>query len=72
MLNPMTFPVEAFRFALLGKGAFSPTLAILSLTVTGLLLVSGILIFKRWSARSSTRCEKSKGKRAKCALTPSP
>ncbi len=46
-LNPVTMPVECFRYLLLGTGWINPTLLVVSITSTVLALVTGILIFRR-------------------------
>ena len=46
-LNPVTMPVECFRYLLLGTGWINPTLILVSLATTGATLVSGILLFQR-------------------------
>ncbi|MES2692508.1 MAG: ABC transporter permease [Verrucomicrobiota bacterium] len=46
-LNPMTMPVETFRFALLGAGSPEPRLIILSAVVTIACLITGLVAFKR-------------------------
>lgn len=46
-LNPMTMPVECFRHALLGAGTTSVPLLALSLTLTALVLASGVLVFQK-------------------------
>ncbi len=46
-LNPMTAPVEAFRFAYLGTGAIQPWHFIMSIMVTGFILLAGIILFSR-------------------------
>lgn len=50
-LNPMTSIVEAFRFALLGKGSFSAFFIIYSGLIGTLLLLSGMFFFKRTEKR---------------------
>jgi lipopolysaccharide transport system permease protein len=45
--NPMTGMIEAFRFAFLGKGEFSFSSIIYSVTVTLIVLFLGILIFNK-------------------------
>lgn len=47
MLNPVTSPVEVFRYALLGKGMIMPQYLIISLVFTLLVAVSGIMVFNR-------------------------
>jgi len=46
-LNPVTMPVEAFRYLLLGNGWINPSLWLVSIGATVTALVSGILIFQR-------------------------
>lgn len=46
-LNPMTIPVECFRHALLGAGLTSAPLLALSLGVTAVVLVSGVIVFQK-------------------------
>jgi lipopolysaccharide transport system permease protein len=46
-LNPVTMPVECFRFLLLGTGWINVTLIIVSLAATAATLVSGLLVFQR-------------------------
>lgn len=46
-LNPMTAIVEAFRFCLLGTGALSPLTLGLSIGMTLLIVLSGVLVFQR-------------------------
>ena len=46
-LNPMASVVETFRFALLGKGSFSPVLLLYATTVALFILLSGMYLFKR-------------------------
>lgn len=50
--NPMVVPVESFRWCLLGRGTLPPGMILLSLAVSGLLLITGIAAFER-SARSA-------------------
>jgi lipopolysaccharide transport system permease protein len=47
VLNPMTMPVEATKLMLLGQGTVVWTYLLLSLSVTILLLLSGILVFNK-------------------------
>jgi len=47
VLNPMTMPVEAIRIMLLGQGTVFGAYVLLSLGITVLLLVSGILVFSK-------------------------
>jgi lipopolysaccharide transport system permease protein len=46
-LNPVTMPVECFRYLLLGTGWINVTLILVSLAATAATLVSGLLIFQR-------------------------
>lgn len=46
-LNPMAPVVETFRFALLGKGSFSPGLLLYATTIALFILLSGMYLFKR-------------------------
>lgn len=46
-LNPVSIPVESFRFILLGTGSISSSLLAVSLGVTALALISGVLVFQR-------------------------
>lgn len=46
-LNPMTVIIEAFRYSFLGCGIVEPWMIYLSVSITGLILISGILFFNR-------------------------
>ncbi len=46
-LNPVAVPVESFRFMLLGRGQVDLSLLAVSLVVTLLALISGLLAFQR-------------------------
>lgn len=46
-LNPVTMPVECFRYLLLGNGWINPSLIFVSVAATGVTLISGLLIFQR-------------------------
>lgn len=46
-LNPVTMPVECFRYLLLGTGWMNTTLLLVSIASTVLALVTGVLIFRR-------------------------
>lgn len=46
-LNPVTMPVECFRYLLLGTGWINVPLLIVSVATTLVALVSGILVFQR-------------------------
>lgn len=50
-LNPMVPIVETFRFGLLGKGSFSPIHLGYSASITLILLLSGMYLFKRTEKR---------------------
>ena len=45
MINPVTMPVEMFRYAVLGSGAVEPLFWLLSWVVTVLIAMVGILLF---------------------------
>ena len=47
LLNPVTAPMECFRKILLGQGSIEPVFLTISLAVTAVLAVCGILIFNR-------------------------
>lgn len=47
MINPVTAPVEVFRYAVLGKGTIVPEYLALSWVVTIIVVVFGIMIFNR-------------------------
>jgi len=47
VLNPMTMPVEAIRIMFLGQGTVVEAHLLLSLSMTVLLLLSGILVFNK-------------------------
>lgn len=47
MLNPVTAPVELFRYAVLGVGSVMPLYLAISGTVTVVLLLIGIMIFNK-------------------------
>ena len=46
-LNPMASVVETFRYALLGKGSFSPSLLLYATAVAIIILLSGMYLFRR-------------------------
>jgi lipopolysaccharide transport system permease protein len=46
-LNPVTMPVECFRYLLLGTGWINVTLILVSLASTAATLASGLLVFQR-------------------------
>ena len=47
MINPVTMPVELFRYALLGQGTVLPEFLVLSWIITILVVLFGIMIFNR-------------------------
>ena len=47
LLNPVTMPVEVFRYALLGQGTIIPEYLAISLGFTILVAVFGVMIFNR-------------------------
>lgn len=47
MINPVTAPVELFRYAVLGQGAIMPAYLALSCGITVVVLIVGVMIFNR-------------------------
>ena len=47
MVNPVTAPVEVFRYAVLGQGTIMPGYLALSWAVTAAVVVIGVMIFNR-------------------------
>lgn len=47
LLNPLTAPVELFRFCLLGVGTVLPSRLVMSLVFTAVVLFTGIVVFNR-------------------------
>ncbi len=47
LLNPVTAPVEVFRYAILGQGTIMPLYLVLSWIVTLLVVIVGIMIFNK-------------------------
>jgi lipopolysaccharide transport system permease protein len=47
VLNPMSMPVEAIKLMFLGQGTFIPAYLALSVGVTSLLFLSGIVVFNK-------------------------
>lgn len=47
LLNPLTAPVELFRFCLLGAGTVLPSRLAMSLVFTAVVLFTGIVVFNR-------------------------
>ena len=47
LLNPVTAPVEAFRYVVLGSGSIDPYYLIVSWIVTIVVLLLGIMIFNK-------------------------
>ncbi len=50
--NPASAPIEAIRWCLLGRGTLDPVGAAVSIGITGLLLVTGVVLFQN-AARSA-------------------
>lgn len=47
MINPVTMPIELFRYAVIGKGTINPLFYALSWIITIILAVFGIMIFNK-------------------------
>lgn len=47
ILNPMTMPVEASRLMFLGQGSVEPLYMVLSIILSAVVLLSGLLIFQK-------------------------
>ncbi|MBE5956555.1 MAG: ABC transporter permease [Lachnospiraceae bacterium] len=47
MINPVTAPVEAFRYAVLGQGTIVPSYYVISVVVSIVVAVFGIMIFNK-------------------------
>lgn len=47
LLNPVTTPIEVFRYAVLGKGALETGFLVLSWVITLVVMVVGIIIFNK-------------------------
>lgn len=47
LFNPVTAPVEVFRYAVLGKGTILPQYIVLSWIITVVVLLLGVMIFNR-------------------------
>ena len=47
LLNPVTMPVECFRYFLLGTGWVNVSLLFVSIGTTAIALISGVLVFQR-------------------------
>ena len=47
MINPVTAPVEVFRYAVLGQGTVMPAYLALSWVITIAVVIIGIVIFNR-------------------------
>ena len=47
LINPVTAPVEVFRYAILGQGAVMPSYLALSWGITVLVVIIGIMIFNK-------------------------
>lgn len=46
-LNPVAIPVETMRYMFLGRGVVDPTYLLISISVTLIVLLSGVLLFNR-------------------------
>lgn len=47
MINPVTSPIEIFRYAVIGKGTISPLFLAISLAFTFVVIIFGIMVFNR-------------------------
>lgn len=47
LINPVTAPVEVFRYAVLGQGAIFPQYLVLSWAITLVVIVIGVMIFNK-------------------------
>ena len=47
LINPVTAPVEVFRYAVLGQGTIMPQYLALSWAITIMVVVVGVMIFNR-------------------------
>ena len=47
MINPVTAPIEVFRYALLGQGTIMPGFLALSGVLTLVVVVLGVMIFNK-------------------------
>lgn len=47
MINPVTAPVEVFRYAILGQGTIMPGYIIFSALLTAMLVIAGVMIFNK-------------------------
>ncbi len=47
LINPVTAPVEVFRYAILGQGEIMPSYLVLSWGITVLVVVVGVMIFNK-------------------------
>ena len=47
MVNPVTTPIEMFRYALLGQGTIEPLYLIISWIFTIVVMIFGIMIFNK-------------------------
>jgi lipopolysaccharide transport system permease protein len=46
VLNPMTMPIENLKYMFLGSGCVDPAYTVISVLISGAILVSGLLIFQ--------------------------
>jgi lipopolysaccharide transport system permease protein len=47
MLNPVTMPMEVYRYALLGQGTISALYLLISVLFTFVVLIFGIMVFNK-------------------------
>lgn len=47
LINPVTSPIEVFRYAVLGQGTIEPMYMIISWIITAVVMIVGIMVFNR-------------------------
>lgn len=47
MINPVTMPIEVFRYALIGKGTINPIYLVISILFTVVVAIFGIMVFNK-------------------------
>ena len=47
MINPVTAPIELLRYAILGQGTIVPHYYVISIVISMLVAVLGVMIFNR-------------------------
>ena len=47
LINPVTSPIEIFRYAVLGQGTIEPMYLIISWVITVIVMLLGIMVFNR-------------------------